>query len=306
MGTVVVMVVAVVGTAAVGLLVRWVDRKVTAKVQWRVGPPIYQPLADVVKLLGKETLVPSAANRWGFLLAPVVAFAAVAVGAALLVAANWNPRTSFLGDLIVLIYVLAIPSLAVILGACSSGSPHAALGASREMKLVLAYELAFIAALLPVIIRAGYTLSLGTVLQEQWETGAMLLHPSALLGFVVAILAIQAKVGAVPFDTAEAETEIMSGVFVEYSGPPLALIHLTRAMLLAVLPATLVTVFWGGFGPGLLGFGLGVVKLVVVVAIMVVLRNTNPRLRIDQALKFFWFLLVPVTAVAVALATAGY
>jgi len=305
-GTVVVTVVAVVGTAVVGLLVRWVDRKVTAKVQWRVGPPVYQPFADVVKLLGKETLVPSAANRWGFLLAPVVGFAAVMVAAALLVAVNWRPESGFLGDLIVLIYVLAIPPLAVILGASSSGSPHAALGASREMKLVLSYELAFVLALLTVIIRAGYTISLGTVLQQQWETGSMLLHPSALLGFLVAILVMQAKVGAVPFDIAEAETEIMGGVFVEYSGPPLALIHLTRAMLLAVLPATLVTVFWGGFGPGWPGLLLGVVKLVVIVAIMVVLRNTNPRLRIDQALKFFWFLLVPVAAVAVVLAMAGY
>lgn len=305
-GTAAVMVAAVVGTAVVGLLVRWVDRKVTAKVQWRVGPPVYQPFADLVKLLGKETLVPAAGNRWGFLLAPVVGFAAVAVSAALLVAVHVDPQGGFVGDLVVLVYILAIPSLAVILGASSSGNPHAGLGASREMKLVLSYELVFVLALLTVIIRAGSTLSLGAVLEQQWDGRAMLLYPSGLIGFVVAILAMQAKVGAVPFDIAEAETEIMGGVFVEYSGHPLALIHLTRAMLLAILPATLVTVFWGGFGPGPLGLVLGVVKLVVIVAIMVVIRNTNPRLRIDQALKFFWFLLAPMAMVAVVLAMAGY
>lgn len=306
MATVVVMVLAVVGTAVVGLLVRWVDRKVTAKVQWRVGPPLYQPFADVVKLLGKETIVPAAGNRVVFLLAPLVGFAAVSVAAALLVAVNWNTEAGFVGDLVVLLYILTIPSLAVILGASSSANPQAALGASREMKLVLSYELAFVLALLTVVIRAGTTLSLGVVLEEQWASGSMLLHPSAFIGLVVAILAVQAKMGAVPFDIAEAETEIMSGVFVEYSGPPLALIHLTRAMLLAVLPATLVTVFWGGFGPGPVGLALGAVKLVVLVAVYVVIRNTNPRLRIDQALKFFWFLLVPVALVAVALAVAGY
>jgi len=306
LGTALIMVTAVFGTAAAGLLVRWVDRKVTAKVQWRVGPPIYQPFADVVKLLGKETIVPAAGNRLGFLLAPVMAFAAVCAAAALLVAVNWDPTKGFLGDLIVLIYILTIPSIAFMLGASSSANPHAALGASREMKLILAYELAFVVALLTVVIRADYTLSLGGVLEHQWLTGSMLLHPSALVGFLVAIVAMQAKLGAVPFDIAEAETEIMGGMFVEYSGPPLALIHLTRAMLQAVLPATLVTLFWGGFGPGLGGFVLGVVKLVVVVAVMVVIRNTNPRLRIDQALRFLWFVMVPVAALAVVLAMAGH
>ena len=300
------MVVAVVGTAVVGLLVCWVDRKVTAKVQWRVGPPLYQPFADIAKLLGKETIVPAAGNRVVFLLAPMVAFAAAAVAAALLVAVNWNPESGFVGDLVVLIYILTIPPLAVILGASSSANPQASLGASREIKLVLAYEVAFVLALLTVIIRAGATLSLGTVLTAQWSARSMLLYPSGLLGLGVAILAMQAKLGAVPFDIAEAETEIMSGVYVEYSGPPLALFRLTRAMLLVVVPATLVTVFWGGFGPGLVGVVLGVVKLVVLVAVFVVIRNTNPRLRIDQALKFFWFLLVPVAAVAVVLAMVGY
>jgi len=314
LGTLVVMVVAVVGTAVVGLLVRWVDRKVTAKVQWRVGPPVYQPLADLVKLLGKETIVPAAGNRWGFLLAPVVGFAAVAVAAALLVAANWNPEAGFLGDLIVLVYVLTIPSLAVIIGAASSANPHAGLGASREMKLVLSYELVFVLALLTVIIRAGYTFRVGALVEAQRTGGPMLLHPSALVGFVVALLAMQAKVGAVPFDIAEAETEIMGGVFVEYSGPPLAVIHLTRAMLYAVLPAMLVTVFWGGFIPDfsggflwdVVGVLIAVAKLVVVVTLMVLIRNTNPRLRIDQALKFFWFLLAPVAVLGVVLAMVGY
>ncbi|HUU42611.1 MAG TPA: NADH-quinone oxidoreductase subunit H, partial [Planctomycetota bacterium] len=130
-------------TLVLGMVLKWVDRKVTARVQYRVGPPWYQPMADVIKLMGKETLMPSTARGTGFLIAPVIALAATAVTSAILWYAVFHPErgANFLGDLVVVIYLLLIPAVMTILGASASGNPHAAVGASREMKLMFSYEL---------------------------------------------------------------------------------------------------------------------------------------------------------------------
>jgi len=302
--TVMLFVAAVAGLGALGLVTKWIDRKVTARVQWRVGPPWYQPGVDIVKLLGKETIVPSTAQRLTFLLAPVVGFAGACVAGTALVAANFASAGSYYGDLIVVIYLLVIPSLAIVAGGCASGNPVAALGASREMKLVLAYELPFILALLPAVIRAGGSFRLGAIVQAQ-ESGMLLWSVSGFLSFLVVILCVQAKLTLVPFDLPEAETEIMGGAFLEYSGPALAVVYATRAMMAAVLTLFVVTVYMGGIGPGPIGWLLGLVKYLVVVVIAVLMRNTNPRVRIDQAMRFFWFMVTPVAIVAVVLAALG-
>jgi len=295
---------ATLATLVLGLITKWVDRKVTALVQWRVGPPWYQPLADIVKLFGKETIVPEHAGI-GFLLAPIVGVAATCVAVAMIWAANVSPETGFVGDIIVALYLLAVPSLMIVLGGSASGNPHAAVGASREMKLLLAYELPFVLAILAVILGAEGkpTLSLGAIAHS--EMRGVLPSIACVVGFLISIFCIQAKLGLVPFDIAEAETEIMGGPFVEYSGPPLGMFYIMKALLFAALPVFLVTVFWGGFGPGLVGWLLGVVKYLVVVVIMVLMRNTNPRVRIDHAMKFFWFGLTPIGVFALALAMVG-
>jgi len=297
------MVVAVLGTTVLGLALKWVDRKVTAMVQWRVGPPWYQPVADVAKLLGKETILPENARRTGFLLAPVIGFAAAVVAAAILWSVNLDPKTSFVGDLVVVIYLLTIPSLAVVIGGASSGNPHGATGASREMKLILSYELPFILVMVPAMIAGGWTLQLGKIAQaaspSAWTSVAM------VVGFAVGLLCIQAKLGLVPFDMAEAECEIMGGAYVEYSGAPLAVLYLTRALMLAVLPMLLVTVFWGGLCVSVGGAVVWALLYLLAVVVVVLVRNTNPRLRIDHAMKFFWFGLTPVAILAVVLALIG-
>lgn len=296
-------VLATLGTVVLGLLSKWVDRKVTARIHWRVGPPWYQTFADVFKLLGKETMVPATARKWTFLSAPIVGFAGVAVAASVLWGANLT-HAGFVGDLIVVVYLLTLPSLAIIIGGLASGSPVAALGAGREMKLVFAYELPFILALVVVIVKTGGTLALDGILSWQATHGMVIGSVSGVIAFLVAILGAQAKLGLVPFDIAEAETEIMAGPFTEYSGAPLAVFYLMKAVLLAVLPILLVTVFWGGFR----GWGLlwGTLAYVLSLVLFVLIRNTNPRLRIDQAVKFFWFGLTPVAIVAVVLACLGY
>ncbi len=283
-------------TAAVGLLTCWLDRKITARLQWRQGPPWYQPLVDIIKLLGKETIIPEGVSRIIFLGAPLVGLAAVTLVSTML----W--QNGFVGDLIVVIYLLTIPSIALIIGGSASRNPLSAIGASREMKMILAYELPFILAIFTVVAKTG-SLLLGNIVSYQAVNGMLLLRPSGLLAFLAVFLVVQAKLSLAPFDIPEAEQEIMAGPYLEYSGPPLAVFKLTRAMLFFVLPVFLITLFLGGLSGGWLWF---LVKYLVLVLLIVVVRNTNPRLRIDHAVRFFWG---PVAVIAVAgfvLAMAGW
>ncbi len=295
------------GTLALGLFSKWLDRKLTARLQYRVGPPVLQPLYDVLKLFGKETLVPEQARRSGFLLAPLVGFSAAAVAASILWATALDPRGAFVGDLIVLLYVLTLPSLSLIVGGSASGNPFGAVGASREMKLLISYELPLILAVVVALVHAEvWSFRLGDLVAWQAAHGPIAFSLSGAMALFVALFCVQAKLGLVPFDIAEAETELMGGVVVEYSGPPLALIYLFRAMLLAILPLLLITVFLGGVAiafPGVLG---SLVAYGLILLFIVLLRNTNPRLRIDQAVKFFWMILSPLGLVALLLALAGY
>lgn len=292
-------------TFAVAMIFAWVDRKVTARVQWRVGPPFLQPLYDLVKLLGKEVIVPAGGAKTLFLLAPLVGLAAATVASMLVWQANIWPESGFVGDLIVAVYLLTIPSLSVVLGGFASNNRLASLGASREMKMILSYELPFILCLVVPIINAGGAIRLGEMLAVE---SSPVHHISGILAFIVAILCMQAKLGLVPFDAAEAETELMSGPFVEYSGAPLAIFRLMRSMMLFVMPVFLVTMFWGGVGAGggVLAVILGCLKIVLLLVVVILLRNTNPRVRIDQAVGFFWGPWVAgVGVVAVILALLG-
>lgn len=287
-------------TAVCGLLVSWIDRKVTARVQWRQGPPLLQPLYDLVKLLGKETIVPRGGSKATFLLAPVIGMAAVVIVSSMLWQAIMNPAEGFVGDLIVAIYLLTIPSLAVIMGGFASANPLASLGASREMKLILSYELPFILALAVPVIKSGYAIKLGELM------GFHLASVSGIIAFLIAVLCQQAKLALVPFDMAEAETEIMAGVLIEYSGSALAIHKLSRMMMLFVLPMFLVVVFLGGIdfsGPG--HTILGLLKYVGLLVVVVLIRNTAPRVRIDQAMRFFWGPMAVLAAIAVILAFVG-
>ncbi len=294
-------------TAVVGMLASWIDRKVTARVQWRVGPPLLQPLYDFVKLLGKETIIPKGASRTTFLLAPIFGLAAVTLVSTLIWMAIFFPEKGFTGDLIVVIYFLMVPSLAVIIGGFASKNPIASLGASREMKLMLADELPFILAVLVPIIQAGGAIRLGDLINYQNNYGMVFnwQYPSGIIALIVAVIAMQAKLTLVPFDIPEAETEIMSGPFVEYSGPPLAIFKLTRMMMLFTLPMTLVLLFLGGMHFQGWAILWSVLKYVVLLVLIILIRNTNPRVRIDQAMKFFWGPVTILGIVAVILALLG-
>lgn len=327
------------GTIVLGLIASWIVRKVSALVQWRVGPPLFQPLYDVMKLMGKEILIPQEANRTVFLLAPLIGL----VGVLLLSIILWKVlavQQTFVGDVIVAIYLMVLPSLALILGSSASASPHASIGTAREMKLVMGYELPLVLAFIVVLIRTGGQLSMVSISQQ-----VPVLSISGMLAFIIALLCIQAKLGFVPFDIAEAETELGSGVLMEYSGALLAAWKLMHTVMLVALPLFLMVLFLGGYGTNhLSGYGLyaavllllifiggrllanrskfldvlallsfivvcvlaGLGKFVLILVLLILIKNTNPRLRIDQAMKFFWVYCGVAMIAAVILASLGY
>ncbi|HUS71792.1 MAG TPA: complex I subunit 1 family protein [Sedimentisphaerales bacterium] len=284
-------------TVCLGLVASWIVRKVSALVQWRVGPPFFQPFYDVAKLMGKEVLIPEEAQQTVFKAAPVVGMAGVLLLSTMLWRITIDPTRLFVGDIIVAIYLMVLPSLALILGSSASASPHAAVGTSREMKLVMGYELSLVLAFIVVIIKSGGQLSLAVIAQQ-----TPVFSISGLLAFLAALLCVQAKLGFVPFDMAEAETEVASGVLMEYSGALLAVWKVMQAMMLVALPLFLVMVFLGGFTGALWA---GIAKYVLVLVLLILIKNTNPRVRIDQAMKFFWFYCGVVLVAAVILAIIG-
>ena len=293
--------------AVVGMFAHWFDRKITARIQWRVGPPFFQPAYDFVKLLGKEVIVPEGASRFLFLSAPLLGLAAVTVVAAILIRTIIFPTQTFVGDLIVVVYLLTVPSQALILGAFASGNPLASLGGSREMKMILSYELPLILAILVPVIKAGETIRLGGIIEYQAASRPIIASVSGAIAFLIMILVTQAKLTKVPFDAPEAETEIMGGACIEYSGVTLGLFKLTQWMMAFVMPLFLIVLFLGGLNwrASWLNIVYGVVGYLVILLLMVLIRNTNPRLRIDQIMKFFWAVVTPFGVLAVILAFLG-
>ncbi len=292
-------------TAAIGLYAGWVDRKVTARIQWRVGPPWYQNFMDVAKLFYKETLIPEGSPKAMFLGMPVIALVCATLMSTIVLAVPVLRTPGFLGDFIVVLYLSMIPSIALMLGGFVSGNPLANLGASREMKLILSYELPFIAASLVPVIKSGCSIRLGEIVQYQMAHGAFISSPSGLIAFLVSLLAVQAKLGFVPFDVAEAETEITCGPYIEYSGKALGIWKLAKAVLIVGLPALLVTLLFGGFGTDFGGLMRGIGSYVFILVLVILIKNTNPRVRIDHALSFFWRPLAGLAVIGVLLALLG-
>ena len=234
-------------TAVVGLFLTWIDRKVTARIHWRVGPPWYQPYADFLKLLLKETIIPEGSSRVLFLLAPLLGLVAMSILAVMLFSMNFNPGGTFVGDLIVIIYLLALPPLGIMIGGSASKNPLASVGVSREMTQYFAYELPFLITIAAIILKAGGSIRFGDIILAQQANGPFLYSISGVIGAIVILLSTQAKLGFVPFDIPEAEQEIMAGPYIEYSGVALAMYKVVRAMMLFLLPLLLISLLWGGF-----------------------------------------------------------
>ncbi|RLF12691.1 MAG: NADH-quinone oxidoreductase subunit H [Thermoprotei archaeon] len=306
-----VVLVGVVAAPNIGLFFTWMHRKLGARMQWRIGPPLYQPWADVVKLLSKETIIPATAHKTTFLVAPPLAVASAVL--AIVIMTPFAPpvqvyHISFTGDVIVVLYLLTMPAIAAMIGGSASGNPYASVGVQREMTLIFAYELPFIMAALVPILKVG-SLRLADIIGYQLEHGPILFSVSGFLACVVLIMVMQAKLTLPPFDIPDAKTEIVAGPYTEYSGASLALFKLAHAVMLFAVPLFISDLCLGGLivrslsDPVTLTLDivLIVVKLVVLVLIAAFIRFFNPRIRIDQAFGMFWKTATVIAVVALAL-----
>jgi len=265
----------------IGLLTVWFDRKVSARVQWRQGPPWYQGFADIGKLLYKEVIIPQEAFGSGFIAAPLFGLASVALAVTILCVSFFNMSEGFIGDIIVVWYLFAIPAIALIYMGSTSGNPLSSVGVSREIKLLLSYDLPMIIIIVMMASKAG-SFSIKSIMEWQRINGSNISNWYGIIAFVVAIFCIQAKLGRVPFDLPEAETELGSGILMELSGGVLAAYELSKAIMLFGLPMFLIILFWG---KGIIG---GILLYLLIVVLLILIKNTNPRVRIDHAMKYFW------------------
>jgi NADH-quinone oxidoreductase subunit H len=280
----------------------WFDRKVYARLQNRMGPThtgrfgILQPVADFVKLMAKEDIVPDLADKGLFNALPV--FGVALVSTAMLLLPVWHFRVdvpsaaSFPGDIIVLLYILTLPTLIIFLAAWSSTSYFSTIGASRVLTMIFGYEVPlFLAVLSPAILAGSWRLA---------EIAAFFQHRPLLLavnliGFVVAVICLQAKLERTPFDIPHAETEIVGGTFTEYSGKKLALFRLMTDIEMVAGSGLIAAVFLGGFPGGvLLGFVSFVIKTLFVIFLLSLIRALTSRIRIDQVISFSWKYLAPL------------
>lgn len=279
-----------------------VARKLTARIQSRQGPPLRQPYYDLLKLLGKEDIESGESPAMQRFAARLSLATVLAVGC--LVPMGFGPPMGGAGDVILLGYLLVLCGICTLLGGLAAGSTYSLMGMSREMMAMVALEPLMAVALVVGAIHSG-SLLLVDVLDGS-VYGATGFSISGVLMLGVMLLSFQAFVGRVPFDISEAETEIMEGPLMEYSGPKLALFKYARMAKLVVYAG----IFVGLFAPW--GSSLGLpwapvvfwAKVVVVVMAVTVVAATHARYRIDQLIRYFVGLL-GVSLAAVALASYG-
>jgi len=290
-----------------GGFLSWFDRKITARVQFRKGPPLLQPFYDFFKLLlVKETILPRNGSPLIFLIAPVFSVFGATMAGVFILLPLFNITTGFRGDLLVIFYLLTIPSFSYIIGSLASGNPLAAVGGSREMKLILSYELTFLLVISGVIMKCGQQFDLNSIIMTQQAASPFIGSVSGALLFIVAIFCIQAKLALVPFDMPEAEAEITEGIFIEYSGAAYAFIKLTKYIMFFILPSLLIALLLGGFRMDGIHILWSILKLLGIVLLLTLIRNTNPRIRIKQAVNFFLIWMNLIAVIAIVLISFGY
>ncbi len=264
-----------------GLFYGWVDRKLLARFQNRIGPRWFQPLADVVKLLSKEEVMPEGVNQFLFFLLPVAALAGALTAALYVPIAGLAPAFSFNGDLVVALYMLSLLTLCLGLAGANTVNRFSLIGATRTLTQLFSYEAPFLLALLgPALAARSWQISdinqIATL--KLWM---MITQP---IGFLVALVGLMGKLEMTPFDAPEAETEIVAGALTEYSGRGFALFRLGKNIEL-VIGLTLVASFYLGGLHNPLDFLLKTLGLLLVLAF---LQSLFARLRIDQVVGLWW------------------
>ena len=295
------------------LLLTWLERKALARIQMRMGPMrvgfhgALQPIADAIKLISKEDILPSWADRRVYWFAPIAVF----IPAFLLWATIPVARDIALANLdLGLFYIVAISVLSVmglVMAGWSSANKYAMLGGLRAAGQLVSYEIPFIMAILAVAMLAQ-TLNLRHIVEAQSTVVYALVAPLSVFLFLTAGLA---ELGRTPFDIHHAESEVIGGPFVEYSGAHWAVFFLAEYINTFTIAALTALLFLGGWGwptmpfEGLLHSALSILwfllKTYAVILVIFWIRGTYPRLRIDQLMAFGWKLLVPLSFINIVL-----
>mgnify|MGYP001091811691 CR=1 FL=1 len=297
-----------------GVLMAGIDRKLVARMQRRVGPPILQPWYDFVKCCAKETIIPRCAKKAIFIGAPYLGLACLIVIALFIPVGSYGSAFTAGADLVVILYLLTIAGVTLIIGASSTGSPYAGVGLSREMVTIISCELPLVLVLLAIgktvgdAMGTGLTFSMTKIAEYQIHNGSLILHPSMIPAAIAFLMIIPGETGNHPFDAAEAETEICEGLLAEYSGAPLGIFKLSHAVKMLTLTSMFVALFLGGIGTGLL-----VVDGVIMFALCVVLTAVSisfvhavtARLKIEQIFKYYWTVVTGLALISLVLAWYG-
>ena len=291
------------------------ERRICAAIQNRVGPNrvgpmgLLQPLADVIKLLFKEEIIPDRADRTLFSLAPLLAFAPAAISFVAIPVG----RDLQVADLNVgVLYVLAITSLGVYgisFGGWASNSKYSLLGGIRSSAQIISYEIAMGLAIVSVLMISG-NVHLGSIVEWQAENGWIIFYQP--LAFIIFLVAAFAENNRLPFDMAECESELVGGFHTEYTGMKFGMFFLGEYIAMIVMSALLVTLFLGGWDPvffelpeGAAGTAISVlcftVKLLAVLFLYIWVRWTLPRFRYDQLMKLGWKAFVPLALLNIVL-----
>jgi NADH-quinone oxidoreductase subunit H len=260
----------------------------------RVGPwGILQPIADALKVLTKEDIIPASGDKWVHWLAPVVAF----VPALMVFAVVPFARTAILADLnIGILYIVAITSVTVMgvfMAGWGSSNKYSLISAMRTVAQMVSYEVPLVLSILGVVLITG-SLSMVSIVEAQ-EIPFIVLQP---LGFLIFFLGATAELNRTPFDLLEAESEIIAGYHTEYSGMKFALFYLGEYAHTLGMAAIVTTLFLGGWkGPLLPPFLWFLIKVLLVFFLVIWIRSTLPRLRIDQLMGFAWKVLFPLAVI---------
>lgn len=280
-----------------GLFLSGLDRKLEARMQRRIGPPLIQPFLDIAKLCCKEVIIPNSAHTTAFLLAPVAALAGILVCAALLPIPGLVDGLPNMGDMLVIFYLFPLPAMCVMLAGTASGSPYGGVGFSREMMLMLAYEIPLLMIMLTVAMKVGAAtgtgaeFSLTKIIAYQHAHGSLGCDPAMWPALLAWLAFLPGTSGVPPFDQAEAETEILEGPLLEYSGVLLAIFHLASTLKLVVTLSLGVILFFPGLlaGGNLVDLVWFLVKCLVFMVIpMTLVKAATGRFRIEQAMRFFF------------------
>jgi NADH-quinone oxidoreductase subunit H len=266
---------------AFGLVYEFADRKLVARFQNRVGPRWFQPLADWVKLLAKEEIIPEGVNPALFISLPIVALAAALTASLYVPMFGFQPANGFNGDLIVTLYLLSLMTLCIGLAGANTKDRFSLIGATRALTQLFSYEAPFMLAMLgPAIVVGSWNISaINTAAGQNWWF--LITQP---FGFIVALVGLMGKLELPPFDAPEAETEIVAGALTEYSGRGFGLFRIGRDIELVIGLTMIASFYMGGFVSPLDFLW----KTAVLLLITAVLQSLFARLRIDQTVGMWW------------------